>query len=154
MKRGPKPKPNALKRLTGNPGKRPLNDAEPVPQKSAAVAPAWLTKDAREVWERVAPQLAGLGILTELDEGTLARYCTEWTIWHKARKRVNTLGVMLETTGGNYMQNPAVGVLHSSDKILRAIEAEFGMTPSSRSRVKVETGAAKLDPLDLFKLQN
>ena len=32
--RGRKPKPTALKVLEGNPGKRPLNDREPVPPKA------------------------------------------------------------------------------------------------------------------------
>lgn len=31
--RGRKPKPTALKVLEGNPGKRPLNDHEPIPPK-------------------------------------------------------------------------------------------------------------------------
>ena len=37
--RGRKPKPTALKVLEGNPGKRPLNDREPVPPKGRAQMP-------------------------------------------------------------------------------------------------------------------
>ena len=37
--RGRKPKPTALKVLEGNPGKRPLNDREPVPPKATLEMP-------------------------------------------------------------------------------------------------------------------
>lgn len=154
MRRGPKPKPTELKRRTGNPGKRPLNDSEPKPTVSEAEPPHWLTKEARAVWDGLAPKLAAVGLLTELDEGVLARYCTEWCIWQAARKKVNRHGVLIETSNGNIVQNPAVGVMHTADKILRSVEAEFGMTPASRSRVKVETGSVELDPLDLFRSSN
>ena len=45
--RGRKPKPTALKLLEGNPGKRPLNDREPVPPRAALKCPAWLLPEAK-----------------------------------------------------------------------------------------------------------
>ena len=46
--RGRKPKPTALKVLEGNPGKRPLNDREPVPPKGTLKCPAWLLPEAKK----------------------------------------------------------------------------------------------------------
>ncbi len=40
--RGRKPKPTAIKELEGNPGKHPLNDAEPKPVRKAPPCPKWL----------------------------------------------------------------------------------------------------------------
>ena len=40
--RGRKPKPTALKLLEGNPGKRPINEHEPVPPKGTVKCPTWL----------------------------------------------------------------------------------------------------------------
>ena len=48
--RGRKPKPTALKELEGNPGKRPLNDREPKPEKKAPPCPKWLNDDAKKEW--------------------------------------------------------------------------------------------------------
>ena len=62
--RGRKPKPTALKVLEGNPGKRPLNDREPVPPKGTLKCPAWLLPEAKKEWKRLAPALEAMGVLT------------------------------------------------------------------------------------------
>ena len=50
--RGRKPKPTALKILEGNPGKRPINENEPIPPKG--------TENARHGWNR-KPKRNGSG---------------------------------------------------------------------------------------------
>ena len=47
---GRKPKPTALKKLEGNPGKRKLNTKEPVPGKGMPDCPKWLLPVAKEEW--------------------------------------------------------------------------------------------------------
>jgi len=63
-KPGTKPKPTALKVLEGNPGKRPLNENEPKPEPKAPVCPKWLDNYAHKVWERLAPVLKQMGLLS------------------------------------------------------------------------------------------
>ena len=46
-RRGPPPKPTALRLLQGNPGKRRLNDAEPKPKQSLPRCPDWLPANAK-----------------------------------------------------------------------------------------------------------
>ena len=48
---GRKPKPTALKKLEGNPGKRKLNTKEPVPGKGMSDCPKWLLPEAKEEWK-------------------------------------------------------------------------------------------------------
>ena len=67
MGRGRKPKPTALKKLEGNPGKRPLNELEPVPPTVALRCPNYLLPEARKEWKRLAPILMGMGLLTAAD---------------------------------------------------------------------------------------
>ena len=43
---GRKPKPTAIKKLEGNPGKRKLNSKEPVPEKGMSACPDWLMQGA------------------------------------------------------------------------------------------------------------
>ena len=45
---GRKPKPTALKKLEGNPGKRKLNTKEPVPGKGMPDCPKWLLPEAKK----------------------------------------------------------------------------------------------------------
>ena len=74
-RRGPPPKPTRLKILAGNPGKRPLNDAEPVPAPGRPSCPAWVSKEGRAEWRRVTRELEALGLLARIDQATLACYC-------------------------------------------------------------------------------
>ena len=55
MARGRRPKPTALKKLEGNPGKRPLNELEPVPPVASLRCPNYLLPEARKEWRRLAP---------------------------------------------------------------------------------------------------
>ena len=73
--RGRKPKPTALKVLEGNPGKRPLNDREPVPPKATLKCPAWLLPEAKKEWKRLAPALEAMGVLTMADLTAFEGYC-------------------------------------------------------------------------------
>lgn len=74
--RGPLPKPNVLKLLAGNPGKRPLNLADGVnPRVEIPSAPKHLGLEARKEWKRVTPLLEELGLISGLDRAALALYC-------------------------------------------------------------------------------
>ena len=50
---GRKPKPTALKKPEGNPGKRKLNTKEPMPGKGMPDYPKWLLPEAKKEWEPV-----------------------------------------------------------------------------------------------------
>jgi len=75
---GRKPKPTKLKIIEGNPGKRPLNENEPIPQSIAPECPDWLSDDAKKEWKRLAPELERLGLLTVLDMAAFAGYCQSY----------------------------------------------------------------------------
>ena len=64
---GRKPKPTAVKKLEGNPGKRKLNTKEPVPEKGMPACPDWLMPEAKKEWERLAKLMNQMGVLTEVD---------------------------------------------------------------------------------------
>ena len=70
-RRGPAPKPTALKRLQGNPGKRALNDSEPRPTATMPRCPTHLQGEARAEWRRVARGLHDAGLLTQIDRAAL-----------------------------------------------------------------------------------
>lgn len=144
--RGRKPKPTHLKLVTGNPGKRRLNRAEPkleaggVPQ-----PPAELSSDARNEWRRVARQLHQAGLLAGLDRAALAAYCQAYARWRAAERALAvmaekdpvTAGLLIKTSNGNAIQNPLVGIANKAAAAMVRFAAEFGMTPSARSRIEV-----------------
>lgn len=138
MTRGPKPKPSQLKELEGNPGKRGKNKTEPKPESAIPACPSHLKGAARTEWNRLAEELFKLKILTNIDRAALAICCTAWANYVKACNKLEKEGeVMISEKGGMY-QNPWVGIRNRSMDQIQKFYSEFGMTPSSRSRVHAD----------------
>ena len=147
---GPAPKPTKLKLLAGNPGKRPLNDAEPEPRAPAEVPRAprgILDPVGRAEWRRIVPELMALGLYTEVDRAALVIYCNAWARWAKAEAEVRRLGELLESDKGNLYYNPWLGVANKAAEVCHRMAKEFGFTPSARTRIRVEK-PAEVDELD------
>jgi len=146
--RGPAAQPTKLRLLRGNPGKRPVNEAEPQPRAVAPEPPAFLKREALEQWRYIAPELERLGLLTIVDGAALAAYCQAYQRWIQAERNVNKNGLVLGG-GTRYAQpNPAVGIAQKSMQLLRAFAAEFGLTPASRSRISVSKKPEAEDPME------
>jgi P27 family predicted phage terminase small subunit len=137
--RGRRPKPTRLKLLTGNPGKRPLNTDEPMPEIAIPECPVELGPVARQEWDRMAPQLASLRILTHLDRAALAAYCGAYAMWAEATESIQKYGTMVKSPTGYPVQSPYVSIANRQAEIMMRIASEFGFTPASRSRISVPT---------------
>jgi len=136
--RGTKPKPTAIKILEGNPGKRKLNKNEPQPTVKAPQCPDWLEPEAKAEWERRSKQLLVLGILTEVDEIAFAGYCQAYARWREAEEFISKHGSIVKTPSGYWQQVPQVAISNKSLLVVIRFCEQFGMTPSSRSRLAVE----------------
>ena len=138
--RGAKPTPTNIKLLTGNPGGRPLPKGEPKPRSRKPQVPAHLNEDAAIEWARVENELDALGLLSGLDRAALSAYCQAWGRWVQAERALakmtnNADGLIINTKSGNMIQNPLVGVANKAMADMMRYATEFGMTPSSRSRI-------------------
>jgi P27 family predicted phage terminase small subunit len=154
MTRGRKPTPTNLRRLRGNPGRRPLPENEPKPTVSDTCPPppGEINRKARLVWKHKAPELHRLGLLTDVDLPLFAAWCVAYARWREAEERVYELGLITTTPKGYPIQNPYLGIANTAMKALREIGSEFGMGPAARTRLKVgepETTPAE-DPLSAF----
>src|SRR5262249_31386551 len=111
--RGRKPKPTALKLLTGNPGKRPLNPNEPQPAPELPDCPDHLDEVGKAEWARVAAELGQLGILTRVDRAALAAYCSSYSRWVKLESMVQKFGeVLVDPETKRLYPNPYLGALN------------------------------------------
>lgn len=146
--RGRKPTPTHLKLIAGNPGKRPLNKREPQFSQEIPECPLHLDAVAQEEWNRVAPELHRNHLLTAADRAALAAYCQAWSRWVEATQKVQQMGLVVlinqtkdrktgEMKGGQPAPNPYLRIAERASAELRAYLVEFGMSPSSRSRVAV-----------------
>lgn len=137
-KPGPAPEPTALKKLKGNPGKRPLNEREPTPPPALPRCPMWLGKVAKREWRRLARDLHRAGILTLIDRDILAMFVDELAAWLEAAEQLEaTGGKVLETPGGRRYLNPWQGIRERAKKAALSYGREIGLTPSSRSQLIV-----------------
>lgn len=100
---GRKPKPTAVKKLEGNPGKRKLNTKEPIPAKGMPTCPDWLMPEAKEEWERLAELMNQMGVLTEVDMVAFAAYCQSYARW---KEHITSGGSTFETDKGYQQQTP------------------------------------------------
>lgn len=154
--RGPKRLPANVHLIRGNPSRLPadrLRDAI-APEVCLPEPPSHLSDPARAEWDRVGPELEALGLVSELDRAALAAYCQAYGRWVQAEERLRELGDegLIETTSSGYKQ---IGVwLQISNRAVEQMAkflAEFGMSPSARSRV---TPGAQLDLFDGTQAQD
>ncbi len=150
--KGRKRIPSSINDLRGNPGKRKENGQEPKPAPGPARArpPLPLTKEGGAHWRRLLKQLRDAKIYTQLDGPALALLADALAKWQKAQEHIIQHGaVMFDDDGRLLGQNPNIGVQQDAFKTLSKLMVEFGLTPSSRARLKVETPAAP-DAMDEF----
>jgi P27 family predicted phage terminase small subunit len=134
--RGRKPKPTVVKKLNGNPGKRrPSRTVAAPPAISAAEPPSWLSEDARLEWHRLVQELRQLSILTALDLGALAAYCSAWGDFVEAEREIRKSGAVVKSRDRGSVRSPWVLIRNKAREQVVKIGAEFGLSPSSRPRV-------------------
>lgn len=143
--RGPAPKPTRLRVLEGNPSHRPLPMNEANPRRIMPSCPSWLSLEAKREWHRIAPKLFALGLLTEVDGRALALYCDAMATWKEARAILHKKGLTFTTPSGYKQQRPEVAIARNSALLVRAFGAEFGLTPSARTRIATSAPSVEDD---------
>ena len=166
--RGPSPKPTALRVLQGNAGKVRINRDEPKPKAAPQISPPpnWLDEFARELWNRLRPQLPWLG---ETDLETLALYCVAYSRVRESEIMISAGGLMdaMETSEQEFeeedapkkkskkrkqkakkqratlyvQQNPYISISRTYQKMMRGYAQELGLTPAARTRIQIDAPA-------------
>ncbi len=132
-------KPTALKVLHGDFEVHPEreNTREPKPRKGEPTRPKHLGPIAREAWKRLAAELRACRVLTKADREGLELYAINYELWRRAVEDLTTNGLTYEVEGRR-MRNPAAAAANDHAKICIKLLTEFGLTPSSRTRVQIE----------------
>jgi P27 family predicted phage terminase small subunit len=135
--RGRRPQPSDLKLLRGNPGRRPLNAAEPKHPTIDAVVPDVIAGDAVAAaeWQRVIAQLQTTGHVTTMDRAMLIAYCECWSSYARLVQQSRGEPLVKATASGYPIPNPTIGMVNKACALLVKLASELGITPSSRSRI-------------------
>jgi P27 family predicted phage terminase small subunit len=150
MKRGRKPKPTALKLAQGNAGHRPINKLEPVAPEGI---PTWPTahiknKVAQERFFSLVAELQTMDMLSTIDVDALVNYCIAYSRQVKAEEMLQKEGYLVKV-GSQKQPNNWLSVSNKAMEQMRKIGAEFGLSPSSRSSLRIPP---KDKPSELEKL--
>ena len=79
--------------------------------------------------------LTSTAITQEID------FCQSYARWKEAQEHIDSEGSTFETDKGYQQQTPWVGIANTNQKLMLQAASEFGLTPSSRSRIVA--GSAK-----------
>lgn len=152
-------KPTEIKKLQGNAGHRKLSaDTEPQPDPGIPEKPKGMPKAASREWDRIVPHLLMLRVLTVVDGKALAAYCDAYAYCEMARKDMAKHGLLVEEpildkmgeeVGVKLKENPAVNTYAKMSGLMNKFLTQFGLTPASRSKLKIEKPKA-VDPMDTF----
>lgn len=149
-RRGPTPRPTAVKKLLGNPGRRALRDGEPSPPPGEIIAPDFLQPEAVSYWESALPVLIAMRVLTTADVYALARLCNLYARY----KILNEYLMRKGATGTTYAIKDDKGKTRGAAEVPQAweyrqlhgmmatLERELGLTPAARTRLRVEQAPA------------
>ncbi len=137
------PVPLPLRRLRGNPGKRPLSREPELPREPECPPPPdFLAPYACDEWWRVAPELHLLGLLTVADVQVLAAYCQAYARWPTAEEALARMagcdesdGLLAKSATGDARPHPLVKISRDAAARMVKFAGEFGMTPVARTRL-------------------
>lgn len=149
-KRGPKKTPTATLKLRGS-WRGNTRPNEPQPTGAVGDCPDWLGDYGKEKWTEIIGILQPLGLATDADRDSLARYCEAWQDFRDAMDHIAERGAELVTDKGNLIPNPAVhrkqGALNRIDKL----SDKYGLNPPARADLGAAPEKKTADKSRFFK---
>jgi len=109
-----------MKALTGNPGKRPLNEHEPRPDPIVPDCPPELGPAAQREWARLVGELSSLNMITRLDRAALATYCGAYALWAEATVAIQKFGQIADRISDAialYFDRKSSGRNHDANRV-------------------------------------
>ena len=151
MSAGRKPLPLTVHKMNGNPSKKSFDELyapehdldENMPEPPSEVTE---DKEALEEWNRIVPELHRAGIVKNIDRTALTQYCCAYSEWSKALRSCRHAR-LIRKKDGTLLLNPSFKIVREMSALMVKLLSEFGMTPSSRVRLK-PSGKKSTDPLD------
>lgn len=146
-------KPTEVKRAQGNPGKRALADPVILSGKGIPMKPDGLSDRASELWDLRVPDLARAGVLDKCEIDVLIQFFEAIATAEECARLIANHGPVLmlpNNSDGSLVpkKNPAVTAWKDAVQTARLIAVEYGLTPSSRSKL-ASLGYEGADPADV-----
>jgi phage terminase small subunit len=161
--RGPAPKPTAIRKIEGNPSRRPM-PREPRYPVDTPAKPRRISKEASKVWDELVGQMRTAELLRQTDGRALWHLAEDealltevydgiWKMAAALKDEAASQGKLLPA--GEMMAlltmkagRLAMGSIRDLGARVIVERREFGLTPASRSRIAMEGNLGDIDPIE------
>jgi len=126
---GPAPTPTAILKLRGNPHVKRKRRGEPAATTGKPRDPEWFSAEAKSLFDRCVTIMSRMDMLGEIDEFSLVRFSNTYVRWCRVCQDIDEQG---EEVG-------LVRLEAGLSATLGKLEPQLGMTPSGRTRIRVES---------------
>lgn len=130
-------------------------EAEIKPASDNITCPPWLKGEGKKEWDRISADLQSLGLLTNIDVGTLAICCDAYGKYVSASRQIKQKELLVEHQNAagkkNKVTNPLIQIAAKYADMYKKYMAEFGLSPTARARLvaaKESEGDDEDDDLD------
>ena len=150
---GRKPKPREVQIAEGRHLKNPGRFVDEVPEtlSTEPQMPEHLDDRAQAEWQRLEEIMRAGGTWSATYQTAIEIYCETYSNYRRALDLVRATGQALRQTAADgqveIKRNPYSVELHKYKEETIKLMTELGITPSSRSRVKLPGGADADDPM-------
>lgn len=151
-KRGPPKTPTAILNARGSWRGKERKD-EPIPPNGKVEPHEVLDAVAKKLFARITEQMAA-GVVTPCDTHILSIACQAFSDWVKLTKEIRSEGVTLTSAeSGVAYANPKVSMRDKARDAFFRFCRDFGLTPSSRANIAVESHGGESEVEDILTLK-
>lgn len=146
-------KPTQLKVLQGSRVREDREAAKNAAQPTLAIPPCpdWLDAKSRKQWDKIAPQLVALGLLSVIDGDLFGAYAETSARYGDVCSKLENLTDWVSTTPNGFeVQAALVSIRNTLQKQMLTLGREFGLSPAARSSIKVDVAQGNLFGDDEF----
>jgi len=140
-----------LKLLAGNPGRRALNEDEPMPEGDLHESPPELSARQVTIWKS-AIENTPRGLLRHLDGSLLRTWVVACSRYEEAEAMLQKYGMVIKSPEkGIPIQSPYMAILNRQALIMMKAGAELGFSPSARTRISSPSSQTNKNRFQKFK---
>lgn len=147
---GPAPTPTPVLKMRDS-WRANIRKGEPRPAGDAPECPDWLDKPAARIWHETVEHLRSMQTLAETDQVVIAAFSQSYADYAVLVVQIRNEGRTFETPKGYIAKNPAVTMMNEARSAMLKLAAELGLSPASRTRIRVPEKRKKDDKDRFFK---
>lgn len=95
-------------------------------------APKHLNGEAKKLWETLVPVLNETGYIVAIDSSSVETLVMNYQMLREAYESIKKVGIVYQA-GEKIFKNPAVSIIDSATKVIKAVGGDLGLSPQSRT---------------------